>query len=138
MNNVVVYTDGAFSSNRQTMGYAFVVLKNDKKVYSWFNGEKGGTNNRAEILSAIFAIEYLKGLDIKDFTLYSDSMYLVGTLTLDWKRNKNLDLWDRIDKIKEGLNVIFKHCKGHEGNKFNNLCDTLAVEGSHINFEENE
>jgi ribonuclease HI len=29
-------------------------------------------------------------------TLYSDSQYIIKTLTLGWKRMKNVDLWTRL------------------------------------------
>jgi len=132
MNKIEIYCDGAYSSLRQIMGYAFVVLKDDEKVYSFFINQEGGTNNRAEIQAALEACQWCKEHNINVFTLYSDSMYVIGTMTLNWKRKKNTDLWLQMDETVKGLSIHWKHVKGHEGNKYNELCDALAVQATHM------
>ena len=65
-------------------------------------------------------------------------MYVIGTMSKGWKRNVNHDLWDTMDELAPSFIIHWKHVKGHEGDKYNELCDALAVEGSHLKFEENE
>lgn len=129
---IEIYTDGAYSSSRDQGGWAFVVLKDGLKVSSGYNTAKNTTNNRMEVQSAIEAIKYTIDQNIKEFTLYSDSMYLVGTMTKNWKRKKNVDLWIELDSLIQGLNIDWKHTKGHAGNVHNEYCDMLAVHASQL------
>lgn len=130
--SIEIYTDGAYSSSRNQGGWAFVVLKDGEKIYSEYDTVFETTNNRMEIQSAIEAVKYMVSNNIKNFTIYSDSMYLIGTMTLNWKRKKNNDLWKEIDDLVKGLNITWLHVKGHEGDKYNELCDTLAVHASKL------
>lgn len=136
---LVIYCDGAYSSSRDQGGWSYVVLKNDEKIYSEFNGEKKTTNNRMEIQAAIKACEWVKKEGYTKVTIFTDSMYVIGTMTKNWKRNKNNDLWKQLDDAVSGLNIIWTHVKGHTGNKYNELCDMLAVTASRdILFTENK
>lgn len=134
--SISIYCDGAFGSSRDQEGWAFVVLENDIKIYSEFNGIKGGTNNRAEIRACLEGCLWATTNGHKDITIYSDSMYLIGTLTKNWKKNKNHDLWILMDKAIKDLTIEFVHVKGHSGDTYNELCDALASEGSHINLND--
>lgn len=129
---IEIYCDGGYSSNRDMMGFAFVVLDNGNKIHSYFMGQEKGTNNRAEILAALEACLWSKEQGYEEITIYSDSMYVVGTMRVDmnWKRNKNLDLWKKMDEAVKGIHVIFRHIKGHQGNKWNELVDALAVQAT--------
>lgn len=133
---VKVYSDGAYSSSRNQGGWAFVILENGEKLFSDFGSELSTTNNRMEIISALNAILYCKANDINNIMLYSDSMYLIGTMTKNWKKNKNIDLWDKMFGAVSGINIEWMHTKGHSGDKWNEHCDMLAVHGSHINIIE--
>ena len=128
---ITIYCDGAYSSSRDQGGWAFVVLRDGEKIYHSFFPEKNTTNNRMEIMGALRAIEWCIENNIKEFTIITDSMYVIGTQTLNWKRKKNNDLWDIMDEKIKGLCINWQHVKGHSGDKYNNLCDVLAVEASH-------
>lgn len=129
---IEVYTDGAYSSSRNQGGWAFVVIKDGIKIHSGFDTIFNTTNNRMEVVSAIEALKYLKKENIISFTLYSDSMYVIGTMSLNWKRKKNVDLWMQMDELITGLNISWTHVKGHEGDKYNEMCDMLAVHASKL------
>lgn len=133
---IKIYTDGAYSSSRNQGGWAFVVLKDDVKVSQGYDTVFNTTNNRMEVQSAIEAIKEMINQDIKEFILYSDSMYLIGTMTLNWKRKKNIDLWIELDTLTQGLNIDWKHTKGHAGDKYNEYCDMLAVHASNLIVKE--
>lgn len=132
---MTVYTDGAYSSSRNQGGWAFVLLNNDEKIFSLFGSELNTTNNRMEIQGVIEAIKYIKSINIKEITILSDSMYVIGTMTKNWKRNKNLDLWEKLDNLKKDLSINWLHIKGHSKNKWNDYCDMLSVHGSQINIK---
>ena len=66
-----------------------------------------------------------------DIEVFTDSMYLVGTYTKNWKRKANQDIWKKLDYvISKHKSVIFNWVKGHADNEFNQLCDSLAFNAS--------
>lgn len=125
-----IYTDGAYSSSRGQGGWSYIIIHNDTILLKKFFGEKNTTNNRMEVTAVLNAIKDTYKLNIP-IEIYSDSMYVIGTLTKNWKRNKNHDLWKLFDSYNL-KNYVFKYVKGHSDNDYNNLCDYLAVIGSNI------
>lgn len=128
---IQIYCDGAYSSLRDQGGWAFVVLKDGQKIHYAFLPVKTTTNNRMEVQAVIESILWAKENNYVELEIISDSMYVIGTMTLNWKRKFNNDLWNQLDKLKENINITWTHIKGHIGNKYNELCDALAVEASH-------
>jgi len=129
---ISIYIDGAYSSSRDMGGWAFVVLEDGVKVDSNFFPVPNTTNNRMEVQAAIEACLWTKEHEITELTILSDSMYVIGTMTLNWKRKKNTDLWEIMDTVTKNLTINWKHVKGHEGNKYNELCDALAVQATFV------
>lgn len=124
------YADGAYSSLRNQGGWAFVVLKDDIKIHSNFFPVANTTNNRMEVQAVIEICNWAQEQHITELEIVSDSMYVIGTMTKNWQRKKNNDLWEILDKAKYGLSITWTHVKGHSGDKYNELCDALAVEAS--------
>ena len=60
-------------------------------------------------------------------------MYLIGTMDKGWKRNTNHDLWAVLDDLVTKIYIFWTHVKGHEGHKWNEKCDALAVAASNYN-----
>lgn len=128
-NNYIIYSDGAYSPSIDQGGVGFVVLKGEEKIFSFNKMFSHTTNQRMEMLAAIIALESLK--NASHVTIVTDSMYLVGTMTKNWKRKANLDLWARFDKaIAKHLSVNFTWVKGHDKNKYNEEADKLAFNAS--------
>ena len=126
---IEVYTDGAYSSSRNQGGLGIVFIKDNKVIAKFSKTYKNTTNNRMELLAVIIALQSIK--DENEITIYSDSMYVIGTATQGWKRKKNLDLWEKYDAVIDSFKTVtFKHVKGHSTNMFNNLCDEMAVAAS--------
>ena len=84
------------------------------------------TNNRMELLALIKGLEAIrwKGAQVK---VFSDSTYVVNTITKGWKRKKNQDLWSRYDSLAPDFDLSFTWVKGHAGHPENERCDALAV-----------
>ncbi len=141
--NVDIYTDGACANNPGKGGYGIVMMYKDKnnlmhqKEFS--KGYKLTTNNRMELTAVIDALNLLKKpCNIK---LYSDSKYVVdavnqkwldGWQNKNWKLNtknpvKNIDLWKKYLIASKDHKIEFIWVKGHASNKYNELCDKLAV-----------
>lgn len=127
---IEVYTDGAYASSRDKGGWAFIVLKDGERIYHNFFFELNTTNNRMEIQAALEACTWLKENNFTEATLYTDSQYVIGTMSKGWKRNKNNDLWLLLDEATKDLKINWTHVKGHNGNKYNELCDVFATQAS--------
>lgn len=128
---VVIYTDGAYSSSRNQGGWAFVATEKDEKLAFGFMGIHDTTNNRMEIQGVIEACKWAISKNITEITIITDSMYVIGAMSKNWSKKKNSDLWEELDSLVEKLNITWTHVKGHSGDKYNELCDALAVEASH-------
>lgn len=139
MKELEIYTDGACSGNPGAGGYGAVLLYNGvRKELS--QGFKNTTNNRMEMLAVIKSLEALK-VPCR-VTLYSDSKYVVDSVTKGWvyswkkknwiksdkKKALNVDLWERMLKLLEIHDVTFVWVKGHADNAENERCDRLARE----------
>lgn len=133
MSDVIIYTDGSAKGNPGNGGYGAVLLfKEHEKRLS--KGYLMTTNNRMELLAVIVALESLKRTC--DVMIYSDSKYVIDSVEKKWvfgwqkkgfKGKKNPDLWLRFLEIYKKHNVQFTWVKGHAGNKYNEICDMLAV-----------
>ena len=128
----VIYTDGAYSSSRNQGGWAFVVVQNNEVIYKEYDGLINTTNNRMEIMGMLKALEWINKNSIPlPIKIYTDSMYVIGTLTLNWKMKKNIDLWQILIPLVN-KDIEYLHVKGHDGNRFNEECDKWAVFGSNL------
>jgi len=152
--NITIYTDGACANNPGAGGYGAVLMyrKNDgtlaQKEIS--RGFKITTNNRMELLAVIDALKSLK--KPCNITLYSDSKYVVdainqkwleGWISKNWKLNsknpvKNIDLWKRYIEVSKIHKIKFIWVKGHNENKYNEICDKLAVNARNMPELEND
>jgi ribonuclease HI len=133
MNNVTIYTDGASKGNPGKGGYGTILLAG-KHIKQLSQGYLLTTNNRMELLAVIIGLESLNREC--NVTIYSDSKYVVDSIEKGWvfgwqKKKfvdkKNPDLWKRFLSIYKKHNVKLHWIKGHSGNKYNEMCDLLAV-----------
>jgi ribonuclease HI len=134
---VTIYTDGGCEPNPGAGGYG-VVLLHPKKRAEVKGGFRRTTNNRMEIYAAIKGLKLLKQPCV--VTLYSDSKYLVDSMTLGWARNwkkrnwwrtskeraENFDLWEKLLALCEKHEVKFEWLRGHAGDPENECCDRLS------------
>jgi ribonuclease HI len=136
--HVTIYTDGACLGNPGAGGYGIILLyQGHRRELS--GGYRKTTNNRMEIMAAIVGLEALK--EKCKVTLFSDSEYLIKSMSRGWaqrwrangwkrgKRGKalNPDLWEWLLRLCEGHDVQFSWVKGHAGTPENTRCDELAV-----------
>ncbi len=138
MRKVEIYTDGACSGNPGPGGWGTILVFNGvEKVMS--GGEKETTNNRMELTAAIEGLLALK--EDCEVMLFSDSKYLIDSVTKGWvyswkKKNwkksdgkmaLNIDLWERLLPLLSKHKVEFTWVKGHSNHPYNERCDKLAV-----------
>ena len=138
---VEIYTDGSCLGNPGPGGWASVLI-HPKKTKKMSGGFSRTTNNRMEMLAAIEALKALRfPCKVK---LHTDSQYLQKGITQwlkGWKKKnwmtaaktpvKNKDLWVELDKLMGVHQVKFVWVRGHAGNKWNEVCDKMAVEAAH-------
>ena len=141
---MIIYVDGACSGNGSTNavgGFGVVVLDDNENLittYSKYNEQT--TNNREEIRAILYTlINYGKTQPTP--IVYSDSAYAVNTFTAwmwGWKQNgwiksnkkrpENLDLIKAYaDLWEQGYRIDLRKCAGHQGLKWNEMADKLAV-----------
>ena len=126
---IEIYTDGACLGNPGPGGWAAIVI--DSGAERALRGrEKQTTNNRMEIMAVIKGLE---SVDVStDVTVFSDSQYVVNTMTKGWKRKANLDLWDELDSEAGKRNVGWQWVKAHAGNPLNEKADALAYQEARL------
>lgn len=133
-NKLEIYTDGAYSSKRNQGGIGIVILVDGKVTDHYSKAYKNTTNNRMEMKAVELALSFIKK-EVDNIIIYTDSMYVIGCITLGWKRKKNQIAWKLLDEQLERVkllckNIEFVHVKGHNGDKHNEFCDTIAVNAS--------
>ena len=144
MQKVMIYTDGAARGNPDgPVGYGtilqFVDAKGTLHEREYSAGYRKTTNNRMELMAVIIGLEALtRPCEVE---VVSDSKYVTdafnqhwidGWLKKNWKTStnkpvKNIDLWKRLLKAKDGHHVKFIWVKGHDGHPENERCDLLAT-----------
>ena len=118
-----VYTDGSCVGNPGPGGWAAVIVDGGERRAVKVREDRT-TNNRMELLAAIGGLEATPpGSEV---TVSSDSQYLVHTMTRNWKRRSNNDLWKRLDELAAERTVHWVWLRGHVGHPENELADTLA------------
>lgn len=137
MKEITIYTDGACSGNPGNGGWAAILIyKETEKILSGYCPDT--TNNRMEMFAVIFALKALKEKCIVN--LYSDSAYIIDTMTKNWIQKwqsnnwktsskedvKNIDLWQDLILYSSKHKVNWCKVKGHSGNEYNNRCDKIA------------
>jgi ribonuclease HI len=139
LKKVEIYTDGACSGNPGPGGYG-VILKYRQHRKEISQGFRKTTNNRMELMAAVAGLEALQDRCL--VLLYTDSKYLVDSITKGWvkkwrergwirgkKENVlNPDLWEKLLQLCEYHQVEILWVKGHAGNPENERADRLATQ----------
>lgn len=119
-----IYTDGACVDNPGGPGgWAAIIVRGDAKR-ALSGREASTTNNRMEMLAVIEGLAAVPAGE--DVRVYSDSQYVVNTMTKNWKRNVNKDLWVRLDSEAAKRRVSWVWVKGHAGHPLNEEADRIA------------
>jgi len=142
-----IFTDGGCSGNPGPGGWAYVMVIQTFQGTQIISQEKGAekdtTNNKMELTAVISALRALKTrTDVpRHAVIYTDSQYVQKGITEwihTWKRNswktsdkkpvKNRELWIELDSLASEFPLKWEWIKGHAGNEFNELCDTMTQE----------
>ena len=136
MTKVTIYTDGSCSGNPGPGGWGAILIYNDiKKEIS--GGENPTTNNKMELTAVIHALTAARKHN--EVEIHTDSQYVKNGMQSwikNWKKNnwktadkkpvKNQELWQKLDELASQIKIRWVWVKGHAGEEFNEMVDTLA------------
>jgi ribonuclease HI len=135
---VEVFSDGSSDGKSGGVGgWAFVVLVDGEKVYEASGSEDNATNNSMELRAALEGLKwvdtYVAGSPnpagtLREVILWSDSQLVLGWASSRY-RCKAMHLIPLCFEIRTYFNKLgAKDCwvKGHDGNEWNEKCDTLC------------
>jgi ribonuclease HI len=125
----LIYADGSCIGNPGPGGWGAVIIDQTSGARRELNGhEPATTNNKMEITAAIEALRATEpGAAV---VLRSDSQYVVYTMTKNWKRKMNRELWGRLDREVAARDVKFEWVRGHGDDPLNDRADELANLGA--------
>ena len=124
----LVYADGSCIGNPGPGGWGVVARDPDGAITELNGHDDSTTNNRMELTAAIEGLRATeRGAHV---LLRSDSEYVIKSMTLNWKRNKNLDLWPLLDAEAKARRVRFEWVRGHDTDPINHRADELALMGA--------
>ena len=112
MEKVVVYCDGGSRGNPGPSALG-VVIKTTKgeiiEEIGEFLGEQ--TNNYAEYMAVVRAMEYLKNEGKNSAEFYLDSQLVVRQLNGQYKiKSDNIKhLYQKVNELRQGISVTFDH-----------------------------
>ena len=139
MKTVIIYTDGACRGNPGPGGWGVLIEygESSKQIYG---GDNSTTNNKMELTAAIMALRKIK--EPCEIILYTDSKYVLQGIEEwihNWKKRgwkgankkpvKNIDLWKKLDELRDEHNIKWNWVKGHSGDPGNETADMLANRG---------
>ena len=123
------YTDGScnnLSANKEG-GAAYLILLNGKEILRRSKALVHTTNNRAEMLAIISAVKRCPiGADI---VIHTDSKYAIFSFGHRKRISdsvKNSDLIHLYRKEAAQKKVTFEWVKGHNGDRYNEIVDSMA------------
>lgn len=142
-----IYTDGACEMSTRRGGWAMVVVKDDEVTYEEWGNAKGTTNNIMELTALMTGLKVALGYlatqsssekKFTPITIFTDSQYCSkgynewckGWEKKNWKNSQkktveNLELWKEIHTLRHPY-IKIEWVRGHDGNKWNEYCDSLT------------
>ena len=126
MKNVTIVCDGSSLGNGQvSTRAAAVALLGYKGLWRAVGAYLGqATNQQAEVAAAALGLESL--LEPCRVHLFTDSRYVVETMSGRFRRKANLEWWQRLDKAAARHEVKWQWTRGHDGNLVQEAADKAA------------
>ena len=118
-----LYTDGSCSGNPGPGGWAVV---GEGIIASGCSRKT--TNQRMEAMAILKAITIAIGRGYKEVFVYSDSEWSIKCIDRSYRVKVHKDIFNKIWKLQEEINVLLFKVKGHSGHKYNDLADETAKE----------
>ena len=131
-DGAIAYVDGSYLHKKKMFSFGAVIIfggeeKHFKEAFSDF--ELASMRNVAgEIKGAEFVMKYCVLINIPSVDIYYDYEGIEKWCSGAWKANKNGTIAYReiYKSCAEKIKISFHKVKGHSGNKYNDLVDSLA------------
>src|SRR5882762_10535620 len=126
MKSVTIFCDGSSLGNGQmATRAAAVALLGFKGVWRAVGAYLGqATNQQAEVAAAALGLESLR--EPCNVHLFTDSRYVVETMSGRFRRKTNHEWWARLDKAATRHQVKWEWTRGHDGNLVQEAADKAA------------
>jgi ribonuclease HI len=126
MKNVTIVCDGSSLGNGQAAARAAAVaLLGYKGVWRAVGEYLGrGTNQQAEVAAAALGLESLH--EPCRVQLFTDSRYVVETMSGRFRRKTNHEWWTRLDQAAARHQVQWQWLRGHDGHLVQEAADKAA------------
>jgi ribonuclease HI len=126
VKQVTIFCDGSSLGNGQASSRAAAVaLLGYKGVWRAVGEYLGNaTNQQAEVAAAALGLEAL--VEPCSVKLFTDSRYVVETMSGRFRRKTNHDWWARLDKAAKRHNVNWQWVRGHDGDLVQEAVDKAA------------
>ncbi len=124
--SVTIFCDGSSLGNgRAETRAAAVALLGFRGIWRSVGTYLGNaTNQQAEIAAAAVGLEALR--EPCQVHLFTDSRYVVETMSGRFRRKANLEWWQRLDKAASRHQVEWEWTKGHDGHVIQEAVDRAA------------
>lgn len=141
-----IYTDGGCKKNG-VGSWAFVILGDHDTILIQKSGfHIRTTNQKMEMEACLEAFEYIGDHmcipEDEPIQIVTDSAYVSNCFFdkwyLKWRKNswkngkgipiKNQNQWRSLIKLSLQLNILWKHVRGHQGDKWNEYVDSLCTQ----------
>ena len=126
LKQVTIFCDGSSLGNGQDSSRAAsVALLGYKGIWRAVGEYLGrATNQQAEIVAAAVGLEALREpCNVKVFT---DSRYVVETMSGRFRRKTNLPWWERLDRAARPHKIHWEWTRGHDGHLLQEAADNAA------------
>jgi len=127
---LIIHTDGACFGNPGPMGIGIVVYREKKKIMeiSEYVGE--GTNNIAEYLALIRALEIAKRIGENEVHIKTDSELLARQINGEYrvKDRKLKPLKARVDALMRGMKVKVEHVPREQNEEADRLSKRAVLQ----------
>ena len=122
---IQIHTDGSCLGNPGPGGWGAIIIYPDGDVKELSGSNQDTTNNRMELKAVIEALNFLESGSMIE--LFSDSLYVINTITKGWKKKANIELWNELDNvIQKHTNISWNWVKGHSGDFYNEKVNDIA------------
>ena len=126
LKQVAIFCDGSSLGNGQDASRAAAVALLGYKGIWRAVGEYLGkaTNQQAEIAAAAVGLESLT--QPCQVSVFTDSRYVVETMSGRFRRKTNLPWWERLDRAASAHKVHWEWMRGHAGHILQEAADNAA------------
>lgn len=137
-SDAVAYVDGSYSNELKMFSYGAIIFYNNeiKEFSKAFSDPEliDMRNVAGEIKASEFVMQYCIDNNIKSVDIYYDYEGIEKWCSGAWKANKagTIAYKNFYSSISDKLSVNFIKVKGHSGDEYNDLADTLAKSALNI------